>query len=422
MTTVTLSEPQARSRAAAVIAASIGNALEWFDFAVYGFFALTISKLFFPAGDQALSLLLTFLTFGITFFVRPFGAVVLGAYADRHGRKATLILTIGLMMLGTAIIAVVPTYASIGVLAPLAIVIARMIQGFSAGGEFGSATAFLAEQNPQRRGFYASWQLASQGLTTVLATGFGVVLSTALSPGELESWGWRTPFVFGLLIGPIAYYIRRHVDEAPEFTTVARSDAPLRDALLTYKSRMLIALGVVVVGTVATYMTLFMPTYAVRELGLKPAGTFAAGLLYGVLQIVLIPLFGALSDRIGRLPVPTLCAAVVLVAIYPLFGWLAAEPTLTTLLIAWAILGVLIAGYHGSTPALMAELFPIRTRTTGLSISYSFGVMIFGGLAPFILQWLIELTGSKLAPSFYVMFAAGISLIALAAARGAGFR
>ncbi len=422
MTATTLSEPQARSRAAAVIAASIGNALEWFDFAVYGFFALTISKLFFPAGDQTLSLLLTFLTFGITFFVRPFGAVVLGAYADRHGRKATLILTIGLMMLGTAIIAVVPTYASIGVLAPLAIVIARMIQGFSAGGEFGSATAFLAEQNPQRRGFYASWQLASQGLTTVLATGFGVVLSTALSPGELESWGWRTPFVFGLLIGPIAYYIRRHVDEAPEFTTVARSDAPLRDALLTYKSRMLIALGVVVVGTVATYMTLFMPTYAVRELGLKPAGTFAAGLLYGALQIVLIPLFGALSDRIGRLPVPTLCAAVVLVAIYPLFGWLAAEPTLTTLLIAWAILGVLIAGYHGSTPALMAELFPIRTRTTGLSISYSFGVMIFGGLAPFILQWLIELTGSKLAPSFYVMFAAGISLIALAAARGAGFR
>src|SRR5262249_12710627 len=219
-----------------------------------------------------------------------------------------------------------------------------------------------------------------------------------------------------------AYYIRRHVDEAPEFTTVARSDAPLRDALLTYKSRMLIALGVVVVGTVATYMTLFMPTYAVRELGLKPAGTFAAGLLYGALQIVLIPLFGALSDRIGRLPVPTLCAAVVLVAIYPLFGWLAAEPTLTTLLIAWAILGLRTAGCHGSTPGRMAELVPVRPRTPGLSISYSFGVMIFGGLAPFILQWLIEPTGSKLAPSFYVMFAAGISLIALAAARGAGFR
>lgn len=422
MTAATLTQPRAQSRVAAVVAASIGNALEWFDFAVYGFFALTISKLFFPASDQTLSLLLTFGTFGVTFFVRPFGAIVLGGYADRHGRKATLILTIGLMMLGTAIIAVTPTYASIGVLAPLAIVIARMIQGFSAGGEFGSATAFLAEQNPQRRGFFASWQLASQGLTTVLATGFGVVLSTLLAPGQLESWGWRTPFVFGLLIGPVAYYIRRHVDEAPEFKSIARSDAPLREAFLTDKSRMLISLGVVVVGTVTTYMTLFMPTYAVRELGLKPAGTFMAGLLYGVIQIVLIPMFGSLSDRIGRLPVPAACAIAILLGIYPLFGWLASEPTLQTLLIAWAILGVLIAGYHGSIPALMAELFPIRTRTTGLSISYSFGVMIFGGFAPFILQWLIELTGSKLAPSFYVMLAAGISLIALAAARGAGYR
>src|SRR5215475_12014058 len=208
MTIVTLSVPQVRSRVAAVIAASIGNALEWFDFVVYGFFALTISKLFFPAGDQTLSLLLTFGTFGVTFFMRPLGAIVLGSYADRHGRKATLVLTIGLMMLGTAVIAVMPTYQTIGVLAPLLIVIARMIQGFSAGGEFGSATAFLAEQDPKRRGFFASWQLASQGLTTVLATGFGVVLSGLLAPPQLESWGWRTPFIFGLLIGPVAYYIR----------------------------------------------------------------------------------------------------------------------------------------------------------------------------------------------------------------------
>jgi MFS transporter, MHS family, proline/betaine transporter len=422
MTAATLMQPRAQSRVAAVVAASIGNALEWFDFAAYGFFALTIAKLFFPAGDQAISLLLTFGTFGVTFFMRPFGAIVLGAYADRHGRKATLILTIGLMMLGTAVIAVIPTYASIGVLAPLAIVIARMIQGFSAGGEFGSATAFLAEQNPQRRGFFASWQLASQGLTTVLATGFGVALSTLLTPAEMETWGWRTPFLFGLLIGPIAYYIRRHIDEAPEFKSIVPSEAPLRDALLSEKTRMLIGLGVVVLGTVMTYTTLFMPTYAVRQLGLPAAGSFTAGLLYGALQIALIPAFGALSDRIGRIPVSALCAIVILFSTYPMFVWLADAPTLQTLLIVWAILGVLIAGYHGSIPALMAELFPTRTRTTGLSISYSFGVMLFGGFAPFIVQWLIEETGSKLAPSFYLMFAAGISLIALAAARGAGYR
>jgi MFS transporter, MHS family, proline/betaine transporter len=422
MTAATIAEPQARSRVAAVAAASIGNALEWFDFVVYGFFALLISKLFFPAGDQVVSLLLTFGTFGVTFLLRPVGAIVLGAYADRHGRKAALILTIGLMMLGTAAIAVMPTYESIGVAAPLIIVIARMIQGFSAGGEFGSATAFLAEQDPQRRGFFASWQLASQGITTVLATSFGVALTTLLTPDQLASWGWRVPFVFGLLIGPIAYYIRRHVDEAPEFKSITPSEAPLRDAFLSDKSRMLIGLGVVVLGTVVTYTTLFMPTYAVRELHLPAAGSFMAGLLYGALQIVLIPMFGALSDRIGRLPVPTVCAIAILLAIYPLFGWLVSEPTLSVLLIVWGILGVLMAGYAGATPALMCDLFPTRTRTTGLSISYSFGVMIFGGFAPFIVQWLIKATGSALAPSFYVMLAAGISLIALAAARGAGFR
>jgi MHS family proline/betaine transporter-like MFS transporter len=169
-------------------------------------------------------------------------------------------------------------------------------------------------------------------------------------------------------------------------------------------------------------MTLFMPTYAVRQLGLPAAGSFAAGLLYGVLQIVLIPLLGALSDRIGRLPIPALCAVVILFGTYPMFAWLADVPTLRTLLWAWVILGVVVAGYQASLPALLSELFPIHTRTTGLSISYSFAVMIFGGFAPFIVQWLIDATGSKLAPSFYMMLAAGISIIALAAARGAGFR
>jgi MHS family proline/betaine transporter-like MFS transporter len=422
MTAVTLNGAPARSPWAAVVAASIGNALEWFDFAVYGFFALTISKLFFPASDEALSLLLTYGTLGVTFAVRPLGAIVIGAYADRQGRKAALVLTIGLMMLGTAIVAVVPTYASIGVAAPLVIIVARIIQGFSAGGEFGSATAFLAEQNPKRRGFFASWQLASQGLTTVLATGFGVVLSGLLAPAQLESWGWRTPFIFGLLIGPVAYYIRRHVDEAPEFKSIIRSEAPLREAFLSEKTRMLIGLGVVALGTVTTYMTLFMPAYAVRQLGLPQAGSYAVGLLYGAIQIGLIPVFGALSDRYGRLPLPAVCAVAMLLIAYPMFGWLASEPTLQTLLWVWVIFGVLIAAYHGSIPALMSELFPTRTRTTGLSISYAFGVMIFGGFAPFIVSWLIEATGSKLAPSFYLMLAAGISLIALAGARGAGYR
>lgn len=198
-----------------VVAASIGNALEWFDLVVYGFFAVVISKLFFPAGNDTVSLLLTLGTFGVSFFMRPLGAIVLGAYADRAGRKAALTLSILLMMVGTLIIAILPTYQSIGLAAPLILVVARLMQGFSAGGEFGSATAFLAEHVPGRRGYFASWQIASQGLTTLLAALFGMVLTGKLSPEQMASWGWRVPFFFGLLIGPVAWYIRTKLDETP---------------------------------------------------------------------------------------------------------------------------------------------------------------------------------------------------------------
>ena len=212
-----------------VVAASIGNALEWFDLVVYGFFAVVISKLFFPAGNETVSLLLTLGTFGVSFFMRPLGAIVLGAYADRAGRKAALTLSILLMMMGTLIIAVLPTYQSIGLAAPLILVVARLMQGFSAGGEFGSATAFLAEHVPGRRGYFASWQIASQGLTTLLAALFGAVLTSLLSPEQLNEWGWRMPFFFVLLIGPVAWYIRTKLDETPEFLAAEITQTPLRD-------------------------------------------------------------------------------------------------------------------------------------------------------------------------------------------------
>jgi len=238
----------------------------------------------------------------------------------------------------------------------------------------------------------------------------------------MESWGWRLPFLFGLLIGPVAYYIRRHTDETIEFRSTSTSEAPLREALLDSKTRLLIAFGAVVLSTVAMYTVLFMPTYATRQLGLPASGSFIAGLLTGTIQMLLIPLLGAWSDRLGRVPIAFAAAAALLVSIYPMFAWLAAAPTLQTLLIVQAIIGIFIAGYMGPLPALMSELFPTRLRTTGLSISYSFGVAIFGGFAPFINAWMIELTGSKVAPSFYLMLAAAISLAALAAARRLGFK
>lgn len=407
--------PAPAPRWRAVAAASLGNALEWFDFVIYGYFAATIARLFFPSRSELESLLIAFATFGITFFVRPLGAILLGAFADRRGRKAAFLLTIGLMMLGTAIIAVVPTYATIGLYAPVAVVMARLIQGISAGGGFGSATAFLAEQDRNRRGFFASWQFASQGLTTVIAAACGAILTATLTTEQIDAWGWRIPFLFGLLIGPVAYYLGRHADETAEFKALPQSKQPLFTALSDAKMRMLVALGTVVLCTVLTYTTLFMPGFAIRQLGLPQGGSFSAAVLTGAIQIVLVPVFGAVSDRYGRLPIMIAAATIALVVSYPMFAWLAAMPRLQTLLIVQAVIGAVGAAYMGPLAALMSDIFPTRMRTTGLAVSYSFCVAIFGGFAPFINAWLIAATGVNVAPSYYLMFAAAISLIALAA-------
>ncbi|VVE09027.1 MFS transporter [Pandoraea terrigena] len=405
-----------------IVSASIGNALEWFDLVVYGFFAVTIAKLFFPTGNDTVSLLLTLGTFGVSFFMRPLGAIVIGAYADRAGRKAALTLSILMMMVGTLLIALMPTYATIGVLAPVGIVAARMVQGFSAGGEFGSATAFLAEHAPQRRGFFSSWQVASQGLTTLLAAGFGALLTGNLSPEAMMSWGWRVPFFFGLLIGPIAYYIRRRLDETPEFLDIEPTQSPLRDTFTSQKERLLLAIGVVVMATVATYLVLYMPTYAVKQLGLPSSAAFSAVLLTGVVQLIVAPIIGHWSDTHGRIK-PMLTAAVaLLVLVYPMFHWLDANPTFGALMAFQIVLGLLMTTYFGALPALLTELFPVQVRTTGLSLGYNIAATVFGGFAPFIITWLIGATGNKLAPSFYLIFAALISITALLRTRKLGLR
>ncbi|MEI5999238.1 MFS transporter [Paraburkholderia bengalensis] len=422
----TIAASMARSRSdtwRTVVAASIGNALEWFDLVVYGFFAVVISKLFFPAGKETVSLLLTLGTFGVSFFMRPLGAIVLGAYADRAGRKAALTLSIVLMMMGTLIIAVLPTYQSIGLAAPLILVLARLMQGFSAGGEFGSATAFLAEHVPGRRGFFASWQIASQGLTTLLAALFGVVLTGGLSPEQMASWGWRVPFFFGLLIGPVAWYIRTKLDETPEFLAAATTSTPIRDTFASQKTRIFVGMGIVVLGTVSTYLVLFMPTFAIKQLGLAPSVAFAAIALVGVIQLVFSPVVGHLSDRYGRVRIMLVPAVLLFLLIWPGFAFLVAHPTFGTLMAMQIVFGALMTAYFGSLPGLLSEIFPVQTRTTGMSLAYNIAVTIFGGFGPFIIAWLIEATGSKIAPSFYLMFAAVLSVIALIAARRKlGFR
>ncbi|MFM0735469.1 MFS transporter [Paraburkholderia sediminicola] len=421
MSTSTLQASAARPSAAKVhriiLAASIGNALEWFDLVVYGFFAVTIAKLFFPARTEAISLMLTLGTFGISYLIRPLGGLVLGSLADRAGRKVSLLLSIGLMMIGTLAIAVMPPYAAIGLWAPAGIMLSRLIQGFSAGGEFGASTAFLVEHAPERRGFMGSWQFASQGLATLLASGFGALLTSQLTTAQLESWGWRIPFLFGLAIGPVGFYIRRFVDEGAEFNTEPKTRTPLRDLFGTQKVQMLLAVGSLVISTAANYMILYMPTYAIKQLHLPASTGFAATLATGVVLTVLTPFAGHLSDSLGRIRIMAVTATLMLLTVYPTFVYMNAHPSFATMLLALIWIGVLKATYFGALPALMSEIFPTQTRATGLAVSYNIGVTVFGGFAPFVITWLIDASGNKLAPGFYLMFCAVTSLLALYAVR-----
>jgi MFS transporter, MHS family, proline/betaine transporter len=411
-------EPVAgRSSLRIVTAASIGNALEWFDLLIYGYFALTFSRVFFPTDDQTVSLLLALGTFGVSYVVRPLGAIVLGAYADRTGRKASLMVSIVLMMIGTLVMVVIPTYASIGVLAPIAVLGARLMQGFSVGGEFGSSTSFLVEHRPDRRGFFASFQWAGQGFAAVLASLFGVGLTTALSVEQLNAWGWRIPYIFGLLIGPVGFYIRRHVDETPEFLAAEATATPVREVLGRQWNRVLLAIGIAVVSNSSNYLILYMPTYAVKQLSLPQSSGFIATLLGGLILTVGSPLVGHSSDSMGRTGIMQLAAGLFLISAYPAFLVLTGYAALPVLIGIVCWLSLLKTIYSGVMPSLMAEIFPTRTRGTGMALSYNISVPIFGGFAPFICTWLIGLTGNNLAPSFYLMFTAVLSLGALVLVR-----
>ncbi|MFM0154702.1 MFS transporter [Paraburkholderia sediminicola] len=410
-----------------VFSSSVGNALEWFDFLVYGYFATIIAKQFFPMQDEWLSTLLAIATFGISFLMRPLGAVVLGVYGDRKGRKAALTLAIALMMVGTFTMAVMPSYASIGIAAPVLILLARLVQGFAVGGEFGSATAFMVEHSASRRGYYASWQFASQGLAAITAAAFGSLLTAWMPPEQLNSWGWRLPFMFGLLVGPVGYYIRSHLDETPEFLALreARETAgkhqamPEKDASFSNQwVNLLLAVGIVAQSTVGVYvLQLYMPMYAVKQLHMPAAASFGVVVLNGGLQFILSPVMGALSDRIGRIRIMLTTSILMGTLIYPMFAWLQTHPTIGWLLVLQGTAGIFKAAYSGPMPALMSEIFPTQVRSTGLSIGYSIGVTIFGGFAPTIVETFIHLTGDKLAPSYYVLIAAvlsGLSLVVVA--------
>ncbi|MCC8943091.1 MFS transporter [Bradyrhizobium sp. Arg68] len=419
---MTLSTPADAQRAATVdkqnitrliVATSVGNALEWYDISVYAYFAVYLSKAFFPANDPTTSLLLTFGTFGLSFMIRPLGGVLLGAYADRHGRKASLMLSIVLMTFGTLALAVMPTYQSIGIVAPIAVILARLVQGFSAGGEFGSSTAFLVEHMPERRGFVASWQFASQGVSGLLGAGFGALLTTVMSPDDLQSWGWRLPFLFGVLIGPVGIYIRNHVDDATP-PPATKQESPVVELFTRQKLATILAIGALAVSTAVNYLIVYMPTYVVQKLHMAPSVGFVASLVAQTAVAILAPIAGLVSDRIGRTTHMIIFALLLLVSIFPAFLLLTGNPTPMIVLLGVLWLGMLKSLYYGPLAALMSELFPPATRATGLGLSYNIGVTVFGGMGPAIMTWMgLFAPIGDLAPGYYLTAVCILSLCTL---------
>lgn len=411
-----MSEVSPAMRAKVVASSIVGNALEWFDFTVFGLFAVVLSQVFFPSQDGSASLIKLFATFGVAFAARPLGGIAFGVYCDRFGRKKAMVVMIWMMALSTGFIGILPGYSSIGLLAPLGILLARCVQGVSAGGEFGSASAMLIEFAPsQRRGLYGSCQTCSQALAFALGASSAYLLQSRLSAEDFVAWGWRIPFLLGVLIGPVGYFIRHRIDESPEFQQLllTRQSPSIGQGLSDNRGSIALAFCLTAAATAMTYISgIFLPAFAASKLGLAAVDAQLGLILANVASGLLAPISGWLSDLWGRrtLVVPALLSFCAL------FHWnlyqLVQEPSTAHLWNLQAV-GILLGVVAGPLPALMSEIFPVGIRSTATSIAYNFAVMIFGGLAPFINTALIERTGDAMAPVYYLWFTTGLGLIGL---------
>ena len=412
----TISPAARRARIGAVLRVSSGNFLEMYDFIVYGYYAVYIGKTFFPAGSEFASLMLSLVTFGAGYLMRPLGAIVLGAYIDRKGRRQGLLVTLGLMAVGTLTIAVTPGYASIGLAAPIIVVIGRLLQGLSAGVELGGVSIYLAEiATPGHRGFYCSWQSASQQLAVVFTALVGLALTGALTADELSAWGWRIPLLIGCLVIPFILWLRRSLEETPEFKRMQHHPRKSADVLrILGESWPLVLTGMLlVVFTTSTFylITAYTPTFGRQALHLAAQQTFIVTLCVGLSNFAWLPLSGALSDRIGRRPILFAVPVLALLTAYPAMLWLVASPSFGKLLAVELWLSFLFGAYNGAMVPLLAEIMPAQVRTSAFSLAYSLATAIFGGFTPAICTYLIERTGNKAAPALWLSLAAGVSLI-----------
>lgn len=404
------------SKAKAVFRVVSGNFLEMYDFMVYGFYATAIAKTFFPGDDPFASLMLSLATFGAGFLMRPLGAIFLGAYIDRHGRRQGLIITLGLMAMGTLLIAFVPGYSTLGVFAPLLVLTGRLLQGFSAGVELGGVSVYLAEiATPGRRGFFVSWQSASQQVAVVFAGLLGVLLNQWLSPAEMGEWGWRVPFLVGCLIVPALFLIRRSLEETEAFQQ--RKHHPSLGQVLRSIGQnfglVLAGTAMVVMTTVSFYLiTAYTPTFGKNELHLSDFDSLLVTMCIGLSNFFWLPLMGALSDRIGRRPLLIAATGLALLTAYPALSWLVAQPSFARLLMVELWLSFLYGSYNGAMVVALTEVMPADVRTTGFSLAYSLATATFGGFTPAVCTWLIHSLDNKAAPGLWLSGAALLGLLA----------
>jgi MFS transporter, MHS family, proline/betaine transporter len=415
----------------AILAASVGNLLEWYDFSVYALFAIYIGANFFPKSDPGAEVVKAFLVFGLGFVIRPLGAIVIGIYGDRAGRKAALTTTILIMACGTLIIALAPSYAAIGLGAPLLLLAGRILQGFSAGGEIGSAAAFLVEHAPAgKKGLFTAWLQASMGMSNILGALVAFAVTAILSASQVISWGWRIPFIIGLSIVPLGIYLRRTLAETPAFRAERDRSRGERAALPIFRvfhenlSSVISGFGISILWAVAVYVLLiFMPVFVQRAFGFTAAQAFGAALLENVLFVSGCFGFGAVADRIGHSRMLGIGATSLLIGVLPLFWWLDASRSTVVLLAVLSAFGILVSSFASVAPTVLSNLFPTGLRATGVSLTYNGAFTIFGGFAPAILTWFTATAaGSVFAPAWYVALAAVpaiIAIIALGRARGA---
>ena len=417
-----LTQAERKEKLMAIVRVASGNFMEMYDFMVFGYYAIYIAKTFFPMENEYASLMLSLGTFGAGYLMRPLGAIILGAYIDKHGRRQGLIVTLALMAVGTFTIAITPGYAQIGLVAPLIIVLGRLVQGLSAGVELGGVSIYLAEiATPGNRGFYCAWQSASQQVAVMFAATLGVVLSQLLPPAQMTLWGWRVPLIIGCLIIPLILVLRRSLQETDVFK--ARSHRlNAKEILRLVAANWQLVLYGAMMSTLTTtcfyLITAYTPTFGKQVLNLSIHDSLLVTLFVGASNFLWLPIGGALSDRIGRRPLLYFFTITTPIMAYPAMVWLTSDPSFTRLLIVELYFSCIFGAYNGAMIPYLAEIMPPQVRTAAFSLAFSLATAIFGGFTPAVSTFLIHVTGNRATPALWLSLAAILALVAIVALKG----